>query len=54
MKAMATVGVDINNIGIKIIPLLNRSVIIHNILTPNLTLGGRSVMKSMDISCQIR
>ena len=48
---MATAGVDINNIGIKIIPLLNQSVIINNIFTPNLKLGGRSVMKSMDISC---
>ena len=54
MKAMATVGVDINNIGIKIIPLLNRSVIINNILVLDLALGGRSVIKSMDISCQIR
>ena len=47
---MATAGVNINNIKIKIIPLLNRSVIINNILTPDLILGGRSVIKSIDIS----
>ena len=50
MKAVATAGVNINSIGIKIIPLLNRSVIINNILALNLVLGGRSVIKSMDIS----
>ena len=54
MKAMVTARVDIDNIGIKIIPLFNRSVIINNVLTPDLVLGGRSVIKSMDISYQIR
>ena len=51
---MATAGVDINNIGMKIIPLFNQSMIINNIFTPNLTLKGRSVIKSMDIFYQIR
>ena len=54
MKAMVTAGVNINNIRIKIIPLFNRSVIINNVLAPDLALGGRFVIKSMDISCQIR
>ena len=54
IKAVATAGVDIDSIGIKIIPLLNWSVIINNIFTFNLILGGRSVIKSMDISYQIR
>ena len=51
---MVTAGVDINNIGIKITPLFNQSVIINNIFTFDFMLGGRSVIKSMDISCQIR
>ena len=51
---MATAGVNINNIRIKIIPLFNRSVIINNIFALDLVLRGRSVIKSMDISCQIR
>ena len=51
---MAIAGADINNIGIKIIPLLNRSVIINNVFALDLILGGRSVMKFMDIFCQIR
>ena len=46
---MATAGVDINNIRIKIIPLFNRSVIINNVFALDLVLGGRSVMKFMDI-----
>ena len=54
MKVMVTAGVDIDNIGIKIIPLFNQSVIINNIFTPDLVLGGRSVIKSMDIFYQIR
>ena len=54
IKAVATVGVDIDSIGIKIIPLFSRSVIINNVFTFILVLGGRSVIKSMDISCQIR
>ena len=51
IKAVATAGVDIDIIGIKIIPLFNRFVIINNIFTFVLVLGGRSVIKSMDISC---
>ena len=51
---MATVGADIHNIKIKIILLLNQSVIINNILTLNLILRGRFIIKSMDIFCQIR
>ena len=47
---MATAGVNIDNIGIKIIPLFNQSGIINNIFTLNLMLGGRSVIKSIDIS----
>ena len=47
---MATAGENINNIKIKIIPEFNRSVIINNILTPDLTLGERFIIKSMDIS----
>ena len=49
IKAVVTAGVDINNIGIKIIPLFNRFVIINNVLAPDLILGGRFVIKSMDI-----
>ena len=48
---MATAGVDIDSIGIKIIPLLNRFIIINNVFAFDLVLGGRSVIKSMDISC---
>ena len=51
IKAVATAGVNINSIGIKIIPLLNRSVIINNVFVFNLVLRGRFVIKSMDISC---
>ena len=51
---MAIAGVNINNIGIKIIPLFNRFMIINNIFTPNWVLGGRFVIKSMDIFYQIR
>ena len=47
---MATAGADINNIGIKITPLFNRSVIISNVFTPNLVFEGRFVIKFMDIS----
>ena len=50
IKAVATAGLNINNIGIKIIPLLNRSIIINNIFTFDLILKGRSVIKSIDIS----
>ena len=53
IKAVATVEVNINNIGIKIIPLFNRSVIINNILTFDLVLKGKFIIKSMDISYQI-
>ena len=53
MKAMATTGADINNIRIKITPLFNRFIIISNIFAPNLVLGGRFIIKSMDISYQI-
>ena len=53
MKATATAGVDINIIRIKIIPLFNRSVIINNILTPDLMLKGKFVIKSIDIFYQI-
>ena len=48
---MATAGVNIDNIGIKITPLFNRSMITNNIFTLDFVLGGRSVIKSMDISC---
>ena len=48
---MATARVNIDNIGIKITFLFNRSVIINNIFTPHLVLGGRSVIKSIDIFC---
>ena len=51
---MAIAGADINNIGIKITSLFSRSVIINNIFAPDLILMGRSVMKSIDISYQIR
>ena len=47
---MATTGVNINNIEIKIIFLFNRSVIINNILTFNLILKGRFIIKFIDIS----
>ena len=53
IKAVVTVGANINSIGIKIIPLFSRSVIINNILTLNLILRGRSVIKSIDIFYQI-
>ena len=48
---MVTVGADINSIGIKITALLNRSVITNKILTPDLILRGRSVIKFINISC---
>ena len=51
---MAIAGIDINNIKIKIILLFNRFIIINNIFTPDLTLGGRFIIKSMDIFYQIR
>ena len=51
MKAMATAGADINSIGIKITPLFNRFIIINNVFAPDLILKGRSVIKSIDISC---
>ena len=53
IKAVATARADINNIGIKITLLLNRSVIINNVLTPDLALKRRSVIKSINISYQI-
>ena len=43
---MATAGVNINNIGIKITPLLSRTVITNNVLIPDLTLGERSCNNS--------
>ena len=51
IKAVAIAGVDIDNIGIKIIPLFNPFIIINNIFTFDLILGGRSVIKSINISC---
>ena len=48
---MATAGADINNIRMKITPLFHRSIIINNIFALDLVLRGRSVMKSIDISC---
>ena len=48
---MATAGVDINNIGMKITLLFNLFVIINNIFILNFALGGRFIIKSMDISC---
>ena len=51
MKVVVTAGVDINNIRIKIILLFNRSMIINNVFTLDLALGGRFIIKSMDISC---
>ena len=51
MKTVVTAGVNIDNIGIKITPFFNRSVFINNVFTPDLVLGGRSVIKSMDIFC---
>ena len=45
--AVATAGVNINNIGIKIIPLFSQSVITNNVFTLDLTLKGRSVIKSV-------
>ena len=50
MKAVATTGVDIYNIGIKITLLFNQFVIINNVFVPDLILGGKSVIKSIDIS----
>ena len=50
---MANAGADINNIRIKITPLLDQSIITNNIFAPNLTLKGRFVMKSINISYQI-
>ena len=46
---MATVGVDINNIGIKITLLLNRFIIINNILIPDLILKWWFIIKSINI-----
>ena len=51
---MITAGVNIDNIGIKITPLFNRSVIINNVFAFDFVLRGRFVIKFMDISCQIR
>ena len=51
---MVTTGADISNIGIKIIPLFDRFVIISNVFVLNLALEGRFIIKSMDISYQIR
>ena len=53
IKAVATAGANIDSIGIKIIPLLSQSVIINNIFTLNLILGGRSVIKFINIFYQI-
>ena len=47
---MATTGVNINNIGMKIIPLFNQFVMINNIFVLNLVLKGRSVIKFINIS----
>ena len=51
MKALATTGADIHNIGIKITLLFNWFIIINNVFAPDLILGGRSVIKSIIISC---
>ena len=48
---MAIARADINNIGIKITLLLNRFIITNNVFVPDLILRGRSVIKSIDISC---
>ena len=53
IKAVATARVNINNIGIKITPLLNLSIITSNIFAPDFILGGRSIIKSINISYQI-
>ena len=39
MKAAATAGANINNIGIKITPLLNRFIITNSIFNPDFVLG---------------
>ena len=54
IKAVATTGVNINNVGIKIIPLLGQSVITNNILTPDLALKESSIIKSIHIFYQTR
>ena len=51
---MATVEADINNIRIKITPLLSRSIMTNNIFAPDLILRGRFIIKSINISCQKR
>ena len=48
---MVTTGVDINNIKIKIILLFNRFVIINNVFALDLALGGRFIIKFINISC---
>ena len=48
-KGRVTVGVNIDNIGIKIIPLFNSSVIIISIFTPNSILAGKFVIKFISI-----
>ena len=46
---MVTAGADINNIGIKITPLLNWFIIINIIFVPDLILKERSVIKFINI-----
>ena len=46
---MATTGVNINNIGIKMIPLFNQSLITNNIFTLDLILRGRFIIKFINI-----
>ena len=41
---MATAGANINNIGIKMTPLLNWFIITNNIFAPNLILKRRSII----------
>ena len=53
IKAVVTAGIDINNTGIKITPLLSLFVMINNVFAPDFALRGRSVIKFMDISPQI-
>ena len=48
---MVTAGADINNIGFKITVLFNLFVITNDMFVPNLILGGRFIIKSIDNSC---
>ena len=54
IKAVAITGADINDIRIEITLLFNQSLIINSVLVPDLALKGRSVTKSISISCQTR